>query len=71
MFNRLRVHPIARRRLRVRLPLATGLYKALMPTWNEADAQACGEREWELDANGAASISRDVFSLAVFQLAEV
>ena len=44
------------------------LFKALMPVWDEADAQLSAEDDWEQDAKGEPTIDRRSFGESMFQV---
>ena len=44
------------------------LFKALMPTWDEAQAQQSAEDDWEQDAKGKPTIDRRGFGESMFQV---
>ena len=47
------------------------LFKALMPVWDEADAQLSAEDDWEQDAKGESTIDRRSFGESMFQLVDL
>ena len=44
------------------------LFKAMMPTWDEAQAQQSAEDDWEQDAKGKPTIDRRGFGESMFQV---
>ena len=44
------------------------LFKALMPVWDEAEAQLSAEDDWEQDAKGKPAIDRRSFGESMFQV---
>ena len=44
------------------------LYRALVPTWDEADFNATAEEEWLRDADGASTMGRKRFCDAIFEV---
>ena len=47
------------------------LFKALMPVWDEAEAQLSAEDDWEQDAKGKPAIDRRSFGESMFQLVDL
>jgi hypothetical protein len=46
------------------------VFDARSPRYDEEDACACAEDDWEKDARGAVTLSREAFSDALFELAD-
>ena len=44
------------------------LYKVMIEEYDEDDAIACAEEDWETDAKGAASLNREAFCHAIFEV---
>ena len=47
------------------------LYRALVETWDESEAQACAEEDWRVDVQGEAALERSRFHHALFELADL
>ena len=47
------------------------LYKALMPNWEEKEAQEAAQMDWRIDSNGDLLISKRAFQDSLFILADI
>jgi hypothetical protein len=51
--------------------MSHNMYHAMVEEWDEDDADAVAEAEWQRDSQGASELSREAFLDAIFEVADV